>query len=414
VSDAQKAVIACGEAAQSAAASLAQAPGEVINQALRAMASRLSSCLPQLLRANAADMAEGETAGLGGGLLDRLRLDEARIQDMAKQIGLLADAPFPAELIPVRELPGGPSGVLRLAERRVPVGVIGANFEARPNVTVDIASQLLKSRNAGVLRTGGAALRSAAALADQVIVPAVEQAGLDPGAVQLVRSADRAAAVELVRQPGLIPLVILRGSGDTTRQLAAEAASCRVRTLAHADGGGVLYLDRAADPALAAELITASLDRLGVCNRLNLLLISTQAWPQLLGPALDAIRARGVTPLLPPHQHPLGHEWALDTGHEATVTVAPADSPAAAAGLANSVTSGLAASVVTADPAAAQEFLGAYHGTGAFWNASTRLLDGFRLRGVPETGINVDHVPGPRGPVTFHDLCLRQYVVTPG
>ena len=414
MSDAQKAVIACGEAAQSAAASLAQAPGEVINQALRAMASRLSSCLPQLLRANAADMAEGETAGLGGGLLDRLRLDEARIQDMAKQIGLLADAPFPPELIPVRELPGGPSGVLRLAERRVPVGVIGANFEARPNVTIDIASQLLKSRNAGVLRTGGAALRSAAALADQVIVPAVEQAGLDPGAVQLVRSADRAAAVELVRQPGLIPLVILRGSGDTTRQLAAEAASCRVRTLAHADGGGVLYLDRAADPALAAELITASLDRLGVCNRLNLLLISTQAWPQLLGPALDAIRARGVTPLLPPHQHPLGHEWALDTGHEATVTVAPADSPAAAAGLANSVTSGLAASVVTADPAAAQEFLGAYHGTGAFWNASTRLLDGFRLRGVPETGINVDHVPGPRGPVTFHDLCLRQYVVTPG
>jgi glutamate-5-semialdehyde dehydrogenase len=414
VSDAQKAVIACGEAAQSAAASLAQAPGEVINQALRAMASRLSSCLPQLLRANAADMAEGETAGLGGGLLDRLRLDEARIQDMAKQIGLLADAPFPAELTPVRELPGGPSGVLRLAERRVPVGVIGANFEARPNVTIDIASQLLKSRNAGVLRTGGAALRSAAALADQVIVPAVEQAGHDPGAVQLVRSADRAAAVELVRQPGLIPLVILRGSGDTTRQLAAEAASCRVRTLAHADGGGVLYLDRAADPALAAELITASLDRLGVCNRLNLLLISTQAWPQLLGPALDAIRARGVTPLLPPHQHPLGHEWALDTGHEATVTVAPADSPAAAAGLANSVTSGLAASVVTADPAAAQEFLGAYHGTGAFWNASTRLLDGFRLRGVPETGINVDHVPGPRGPVTFHDLCLRQYVVTPG
>jgi glutamate-5-semialdehyde dehydrogenase len=414
VSDAQKAVIACGEAAQSAAASLAQAPGEVINQALRAMAGRLGSCLPQLLRANAADMAEGEAAGLGGGLLDRLRLDEARIQDMAKQIGLLADAPFPAELTPVRELPGGPSGVLRLAERRVPVGVIGANFEARPNVTIDIASQLLKSRNAGVLRTGGAALRSAAALADQVIVPAVEQAGLDPGAVQLVRSADRAAAVELVRQPGLIPLVILRGSGDTTRQLAAEAASCGVRTLAHADGGGVLYLDRAADPALAAELITASLDRLGVCNRLNLLLISTQAWPQLLGPALDAIRARGVTPLLPPHHYPLGHEWALDTGHEATVTVAPADSPAAAAGLANSVTSGLAASVVTADPAAAQEFLGAYHGTGAFWNASTRLLDGFRLRGVPETGINVDHVPGPRGPVTFHDLCLRQYVVTPG
>ena len=95
-------------------------------------------------------------------------------------------------------------------------------------MTIDIASQLLKSRNAGVLRTGGAALRSAAALADQVIAPAVEQApGSTAGAVQLVRSADRAAAVELVRQPGLIPLVILRGSGDTTRSLAAEAAQLR-------------------------------------------------------------------------------------------------------------------------------------------------------------------------------------------
>jgi glutamate-5-semialdehyde dehydrogenase len=414
VSDVQKAVIACGEAAQSAAASLAQAPDEAINQALRAMATLLGHRAPQLIEANAADLADGEAAGLGRGLLDRLRLDQPRIQDMAEQIGLLADAPFPAELTPVRELPGGPTGVLRLAERRVPVGVIGANFEARPNVTIDIASQLLKSRNAGVLRTGGAALRSAAALTDQVIAPAAAQAGLDPGAVQLVRSADRAAAVELVRQPSLIPLVILRGSGETTRQLAAQAASCGVRTLAHADGGGVLYLDRAADPALAAELITASLDRLGVCNRLNLLLISSAAWPQLLETALEAIRARGVTPLLPPHQHPLGHEWALDTGHEASVTVAPADGPAAAAELANSATSGLAASIVTADPAAAQEFLGAYRGTGAFWNASTRLLDGFKLRGVPETGINVDHVPGPRGPVTFHDHCLRQYVVNPG
>ena len=82
--------------------------------------------------------------------------------------------------------------------------------------------------------------------------------------------------------------------------------------------------------------------------------------------------------------------------------------------LANDCTSGLAAGIVTADPAAAGEFLDAYRGTGAFWNATTRLLDGFRLRGVPETGINVDHVPGPRGPVTFQDLCLRQYVVVPG
>jgi glutamate-5-semialdehyde dehydrogenase len=410
VSDVAKAVTACGEAARDGARSLAGARDEAIDEALRVMAARLGEAAGDVLAANAADVADGEEAGLGRGLLDRLRLDQARIAEMARQLGLLAGTPFPPGETPVRELPGG----LRLAERRVPVGVIGANYEARPNVTVDVASQLLKSRNAGVLRTGGAALRSAEALFDHVIAPAVAAAGLDPGALQLVRSADRQAATELVRRPGLIPLVILRGSGETTRALAAEAARHGVRTLAHADGGGVLYLDAAADPALAAEIIDGSLDRLGVCNRLNLLLIHEAAWDALLPVALEALRARGVAASLPPHDHALGHEWALDEGHEATVTMAPATGPAQAAQVASEQTSGLAASVVTADAAAAGAFLAAYTGTGAFWNASTRLLDGFKLRGVPETGINVDHVPGPRGPVTFLDLHLRQYVVTPG
>ncbi len=407
MSDVAKAVTACGEAARDGARSLAAARDEAIDEALHVMAARLGQAAGDVLAANAADVARGEEAGLGRGLLDRLRLDQARIAEMARQLGLLT--PFPPGETPVRDLPGG----LRLAERRVPVGVIGANYEARPNVTVDVASQLLKSRNAGVLRTGGAALRSAEALFDHVIAPAVAAAGLDPGALQLVRSADRQAATELVRRPGLIPLVILRGSGETTRALAAEAARHGVRTLAHADGGGVLYLDAAADPALAAEIIAGSLDRLGVCNRLNLLLIDEAAWDALLPVALEALRAGRVAASLPPHDHALGHEWALDEGHEATVTVAPAAGPAQAAQVASEQTSGLAASVVTADAAAAQAFLAAYTGTGAFWNASTRLLDGFKLRGMPETGINVDHVPGPRGPVTFLDLHLRQYVVTP-
>jgi glutamate-5-semialdehyde dehydrogenase len=410
VSDAEKAVVSCGESASNGAPSLAAAPDAAIDDALRAMAGLLTERSAEILAANAVDVADGEADGLGRGLIDRLRLDEARITDMARQIGLLADAGRPAELTPLGELAGG----LRLAERRVPVGVVGANFEARPNVTIDVASQLLKSRNAGVLRTGGSALRSAIALFDHVIGPAVAGAGLNPGALQLVRTADRQGALELVRHPRLIPLVILRGSGQTTRTLAAEAARHGVRTLAHADGGGVLYVDRGADPAMVAELVTGSLDRLGVCNRLNLLLLCSEVWQQMLPVAVDAMRALGVAPSLPPHDHSLGHEWALDTGHEATVTVAAAQGPAQAAGIANAQTSGLAAAIVTGDPAAAREFLAAYRGTGAFWNVSTRLLDGFKLRGVPETGINVDHVPGPRGPVTFPDLCLRQYVVVPG
>jgi glutamate-5-semialdehyde dehydrogenase len=264
-----------------------------------------------------------------------------------------------------------------------------------------------------VLRTGSAALRSAVALADEVIAPALAEAGLDPDMIQLIRAPGQGSARALVSQPGLIPLVILRGSGDSTRALAAEAARHGVRTLAHADGGAVLYLDAAADEAVAERLIEAGLDRLGVCNRLNLLLVHSARWDELLPGIRRLLDRLGVAASLPPHAHPLGHEWALDAGHEATVTIAPADGPQAAAAIANDETSGLAAAIVTSDEAAAAEFLHRYAGTGAFWNATTRLLDGFKLFSVPETGINIDKVPGPRGPVTFRDLYLRQFVVTP-
>ena len=229
----------------------------------------------------------------------------------------------------------------------------------------------------------------------------------------VLRVPGRECAFALVRQPKLVPLVILRGSGDSTRALAHEAALHGVRTLAHADGGAVLYLDAAADRALALQLIERSLDRLGVCNRLNLLLLHDSIWTQLL-PEVTALADRlGIAVSLPPHRHPLGHEWALDSGAEATITVARAAGPQDAATIANRETSGLAASIVTADAGAARQFLDAYSGTGAFWNASTRLLYGFKLLSLPETGINIDVVPGPRGPVTFRDLYLRQYVVVP-
>jgi glutamate-5-semialdehyde dehydrogenase len=121
----------------------------------------------------------------------------------------------------------------------------------------------------------------------------------------------------------------------------------------------------------------------------------------------------GIAVSLPPHRHALGHEWALDSGSEATITVAPAEGAADAAEIANRETSGLAASIVASDSGAAERFLDTYSGTGAFWNSTPRLLDGFKLLSLPETGINIDVVPGPRGPVTFRDLYLRQYAVVP-
>jgi glutamate-5-semialdehyde dehydrogenase len=409
LADALKAVEEAARAARGPATDLASVPGERLDDALRAVADRLGRQSGPVLAANEADMAAARADGLAGALLDRLRLDPGRLEAIAAQLRALAEVKAEPSSRTVSELPGG----LLLTERRRPVGVIGANFEARPNVVVDIASQLVKSRNAGVLRTGSAAIRSAVALTDEVIAPALGEAGLDPAIIQLVRVAGQSSARALVSQPGLIPLVILRGSGDSTRSLAAEAARHGVRTMAHADGGAVLYVDAGADLALAEKLIEASLDRLGVCNRLNLLLLHPGVWEEML-PRLRPLLARHQIAIsLPPHAHPLGHEWALDAGHEATVTVAQADGPRAAAVLANEETSGLAAAIVTEDRAAAAEFLHRYAGTGAFWNATTRLLDGFKLFSVPETGINIDAVPGPRGPVTFRDLYLRQFVVTP-
>ena len=408
---ADEAVAAAARAARGTVADLAAVPDDALDHALRTMADALghAGTVAGLLAANEHDMRAARSGGLGQGLLDRLRLSAERLDAIAAQLRSLADVPFEPVRRVIRQLPGG----LVLAERRRPVGVIGANFEARPNVVADIASQFVKSRNAGVLRTGSAAIGSAIALADTVIAPSLAAAGLPGEMIQLVRVPGQESAYSLVRQPGLIPLVILRGSGDSTRALALEAARHGVRTMAHADGGGVLYLDALADPSLAEQVIEASLDRLGVCNRLNLLLVHSSRWDELL-PLVRSVTARlGVALSLPPHAHPLGHEWALDTGHEATVTVFPVEGPREAAVLANEETSGLAAGIVTADRDAATVFLDTYAGTGAFWNATTRLLDGFKLFSVPETGITIDAVPGPRGPVTFRDLCLRQFEVTP-
>jgi glutamate-5-semialdehyde dehydrogenase len=406
-SAADEAVRAAGTAARDGAAALRGAPAGALDQALRIMAARLADRATEVLDANVQDVRAATGDGLAAAFVDRLTLDEGRVKAMADQLVALAEIPAGPSRTAVRDLPGG----LELQEWRRPVGVIGANFEARPNVVLDIASQLIKSRNAGVLRTGSSAIRSAAVLVDEVVGPAMTAAGLDGAAIQLLRVPGREVAFALVRQPKLIPLAILRGSGDSTRALAREAALHGVRTLAHADGGAVVYLDQSADQELALRLIEQSLDRLGVCNRLNLLLIHRAIWDQTV-PAVTALADRlGIALSLPPHRHSLGYEWALDDGAEATITLAPADGAADAAEIANRETSGLAASIVAADGAAASRFLETYAGTGAFWNATTRLLDGFKLLSVPETGINIDVVPGPRGPVTFRDLFLRQYVV---
>jgi glutamate-5-semialdehyde dehydrogenase len=395
--------------AAAAAPGVRAAGSTAIDAALRTAAELLRERAGELLAANATDVATAQRNGMAAGLLDRLRLTPERLADMATQLDVLAATPEPPLQREVRTLATGE----RVFERRVPVGVIGAVFEARPNVTVDVASQVLKARSAAVLRTGSAALGSARALVELILAPALDKHGIPAAAVQLVPTPGHAGADALVGLPDLVPLVVVRGSGEVTRRLSALGAAAGTRVLAHADGGGVLYLDASAAEADVERLVTAGTDRLGVCNRLNLLLVDRPAYDRLWPIARAALTARDITPSLPPHAHPLGHEWALDSGAEAHVTVAPVDGPTDAALTAARETSGLAATVCATDRVAAEAFIDAYTGTGVFWNASTRLLDGYKLLGLPETGINVDHTPGPRGPVTYPDLSLRQFVVLP-
>ncbi len=369
----------------------------------------------QILDANAAD-CEAASRSLDAGTLDRLRLDDARVDALAAQIGGMAAIEPLERVISAWTLPNG----LAVSEVRIPIGTVGANFEARPNVALDVAAQLLKGLNTAVLRTGGAALRTVTTLVDEVLRPALERTGLPPGAVGLVRSADHEGARALVTLPDVIPLVILRGSGATTAALARLAAEHGVGTLAHAEGGGVLYAHGSADRERLLAVAEASLDRLGVCNRLNLCLVDRDAsrlLPDLvalfgrLGLEVRGTERARTHVAAAPLEVRLGHEWANDAEHVATITLDLVDDLEEAVSIANTETSGLAASIVAEDEQAAARFLAGYRGTAAFWQAPTRFTDGFALTGAPETGINVDWTPGPRGPVTYRDLWLRQYRV---
>jgi glutamate-5-semialdehyde dehydrogenase len=383
---------------------------EAVAEALRRAAGLVDERRGAILAANASDV-DAAAGRLDQGLLDRLRLDDARVDGLAAQLAETAEVEPLEREAATWTLPNG----LRVSERRIPIGTVGANFEARPGVALDVAGQLLKSLNTALLRTGAAALGTVTVLVDDVLRPALAASGLPPGAVGLVRLPDHEGARQLVSMPRLVPLVVLRGSGETTAALARLAAENGVRTLAHAEGGGVLYVHADASHERALAIAEASLDRLGVCNRLNLCLVDRAAAGVVPGLVALAerlgLRVRGdVEGAVPLDGLPIGHEWANDPD-PGQVTVCYLGSLEEAVRISNEETSGLAAGIVTEDPVAAQRFLDGYRGTTAFWHATTRFTDGFALTGAPETGINVDTTPGPRGPVTYRDLWLRQYRV---
>lgn len=416
MSEATQQIARMGAQARAAAAQLALLPTEQKNRALHAMADALLAAEACILAANAEDVAAGRTAGLPGAMIDRLTLNPARLAGMAQGIREVAASLDPVGAV-LREWTQ-PNG-LRLAKVRVPIGVIGFIYESRPNVTTDAAALCLKSGNAVILRGGSEALRSNQAIAG-AIAAGLQAAGAPVGAVQVVGTTDRDAVRALCEARGHIDLLIPRGGKGLIEAVVAHA---RMPVVKHYDGICAVYVDAAADPAMARDIIlNAKCQRPGVCNAAETLLVHRAVADRFLAEAAPALQARGVQLRCDP------------TALAALPAAAQARAVPATAGdfrtefldlvLAVKVVGSLdeaiahiaehgshhTDAIVTADAAAAERFLREVDSASVLWNASTRMADGGEYGFGAEIGISTDKVHA-RGPMGLEELTSYKYAV---
>jgi glutamate-5-semialdehyde dehydrogenase len=343
------------------------------------------------------------------GLLDRLRLTPERLADMATQLDVLAATPEPPLQVFVRELPTGE----RVYERRVPVGVIGAVFRGPAQRHGRRAPRCSRPAVRPSSAPGAAALGSAQALVEHVIAPALAANGVPAEAVQLVPTPATRAPTRWSACPGSCRSwscgAAARSPGGSRRSARPRAPACSPTPTAAACSTSTPARPRRTSPGSSPSPPTGSASATGSTS----CLVDAPAYDRLWPVAEAALRARGIA-AQPAAAHPparprvgagLRGRGARHRRHRRRPGRRRTDRARE--------TSGLAACVCATDEAAATAFVDAYTGTGVFWNATTRLLDGYKLLGLPETGINVDHTPGPRGPVTYVDLSLRQFVVLP-
>src|SRR4051794_17221474 len=276
-------------AARIASIALAQAPTHQKDAGLDAIAVAVERSAPRILPANQLDLANGRENGLSDGLLDRLRLDPPRLEGLAAAVREIIALPDPiGEALRGSTLPNG----LRLTQVRVPFGVVGAIYEARPNVTIDIAALALKSGNAVVLRGGSAAENTNRVLVE-LLQEALESVGLPADAVQTIDEFGRDGATQLMQARGLVDVLIPRGSAQLIDAVVSESKVPVIET-----GAGVvhLYLDESADEAMAVEIaVNSKVQRPSVCNALETLLVEASAAQRLLPPVLKALQEQGVT-----------------------------------------------------------------------------------------------------------------------
>ena len=272
-----------GSAAKAASRVLAASSTEIKNNALKAIAQRLEQQRDSLIQANQIDMEKGRASGLDAALLDRLELNNARIDGMIEGLAQVVALPDPVGEF--TDLGKRPSGI-NLSKMRVPLGVVGIIYESRPNVTIDAASLCLKSGNATILRGGSEAIESNQAIA-RCISQGLADAGLPESAVQVVATTDRAAVGELITMTEYVDVIVPRGGKSLIERISSDA---RVPVIKHLDGNCHVYIDGEADIDKAVAIaINAKTHRYGVCNAMESLLIDQsvaetycQSWHQFM------------------------------------------------------------------------------------------------------------------------------------
>ncbi len=404
------------EAAKAASRKLARVSADTKNAALEAIAQALEQNQAEVLEANRADYAEARDGGMDEAMLDRLFLDESRLSDIADDVRTVAALPDPiGEVIEARSLPNG----LSVSRRRVPLGVIAAVYESRPNVTIDISVLCLKSGNAIILRGGHEAIRSNAALA-RLVQTAVSDAGLPSDAVQMIESSDRDIVLQMLRYHGAIDLLIPRG-GAGLIQFVRDNALIPVVT----GGIGVChtYVDSPAnlDDAVAIAF-NAKVQRPTVCNALDTLLVHAQAAQDLLprlaerwGKAGVEIRAdRRALALFGPEpaasvQAASEDDWGTEF-LSLTASVKVVDSLEEALEHIEQYGSGHSEAIITDDYNHALRFLDEVDAACVYVNASTRFTDGSALGLGAEVAISTNKLHA-RGPMGLRELTSYKWTI---
>ncbi len=402
-------------AAREASRALAAADDRTKDAALEAMASSIEERLDEILEANARDLAAGEEAGLTAALLDRLRLDESRLLSIAADVRKIAALPDPVgEVLEGHRLENG----LEIRKTRVPLGVVSVVYEARPNVTIDCSALCLKSGNAIVLRGSSTAIHSNAVLAE-VAGAAVESAGLPRAAVSLVAGGGREELRELATQKGVVDLIIPRG-GEGLKAALEEVAT--VPVIYAAAGNCHVYVDATADLDDALRIaLNAKVQRPGVCNSAETLLVHADAAPEFLPRVLGELRDAGVALHADARTRSLAGDLAdslLDASEEDWATeylaleiaVKVVDSLDEAIDHVNRYGSGHSEAIVTDSTDAAERFTHEVDAACVYVNASTRFTDGGVFGMGAEIGNSTQKLHA-RGPIGLRELTTYKYVV---